>query len=127
MGTYTRFAIRYDGWFRKVAGVMGLGPGVSLVSVGPSDLRVRMGWGFQTRIDRSAIGKVVRHTGALGGIGVHGWGGIYLVNGSMNGVVRIEIKDSSPQRARCTGLPVKLRTLMISLEDPDGFQAALGF
>lgn len=127
MSTYTRFAIRYDAWFRPLAAVLGIGPGASLVSVGPQDLRVRMGWAFQARIERAAIDSVARHTGPLGGIGVHGWGGVYLVNGSMNGVVRIDLAGPARRRARMLGLPVKLTVLTLSLEDPEGFQEALGF
>jgi hypothetical protein len=127
MGAFTRFAIRYDSWFKPVATVPGLGPGVSPASVGPDGLRVRMGGVFQARIDRAAIGAVARHTGPLGGIGVHGRGGVYLVNGSMNGAVRIELGGPSSRRAGCFGLPVKLTALTISLEDPEGFVEALGF
>lgn len=127
MSTQTRFAIRYDGWFRGVSALLGLGPGLSGVQVGPDEVRVRMGWGFQARIARSAINAVAPYHGRLGGIGVHGWGGTYLVNGSTKGVVRIDLAPSNRRWARCTGLPVKLLTLMVSLEDPEGFQAALGF
>jgi hypothetical protein len=127
MNTTGSFAIRYDGLFKPLCTVMGIGPGLSKVTVGPDDVRVHMGWGFQARISRATIRTVAPHTGPLGGVGVHGWRGRYLVNGSLKGVVRIEMAQSAANKARCTGLPVKLTTLLISLEDPEGFQAALGF
>lgn len=127
MAMYTRFAIRYDGWFRILATALGIGPGVSRVEVGPDGLRVRMGWAFQARIDRAAITGAAPYTGAIGGIGVHGLGGVYLVNGSTRGLVRIDLTTTRRHQARCTGFPVKLLTLIVSLEDPEGFQEALGF
>jgi hypothetical protein len=45
------------------------------------------------------------------------------VNGSLQGVVAVEIDP--PVRARVTFVPVRLRTLYVSLADPDAFEAAL--
>ncbi len=58
------------------------------------------------------------------GWGVHGWRGRWLVNGSSHGIVVLGIDP--PARARTLGLPVRLRELAVSLEDPVGFAAALG-
>jgi hypothetical protein len=58
------------------------------------------------------------------GLGVHGWAGWWAVNGARAGAVRIDIDP--PSRARVCGFPVRLRTLWLSLVDPDGFLAALG-
>jgi hypothetical protein len=57
------------------------------------------------------------------GIGVHGWGGWWLVNGSVAGIVRIEIDP--PARARVLGVPVRLRILEVSMQDPEALVAAL--
>ena len=57
--------------------------------------------------------------------GAHGWGGRWLVNGAPDGIV-----DHRPQRTRpgrpWPGFPIRLKDLSVSLEDPEGFLAALG-
>jgi hypothetical protein len=60
----------------------------------------------------------------VGGIGVHGWRGAWLVNGAASGLVSITVDP--PVRAWAVGVPVRLRQLTVSLEDPDAFRAALG-
>jgi len=45
------------------------------------------------------------------------------VNGSLQGVVASEIEPSA--RGRVIGVPLRLRTVFVSLADPDGFLAAL--
>jgi hypothetical protein len=57
--------------------------------------------------------------------GVHGWKQRWLVNGSSHGIVVLSIDP--PARARVVGVPVRVRELAISLDDPVGFAAALGF
>ena len=54
---------------------------------------------------------------------MHGWNGRWLVNGSSHGIVRIDLDPA--QRAWVVGLPVSLRTLRVSVEDPDALIAAL--
>jgi hypothetical protein len=46
-----------------------------------------------------------------------------LVNGSGRGVVRMTIDP--PAEARCLGIKVTLRELMLSLDEPDRFIEAL--
>jgi hypothetical protein len=46
-----------------------------------------------------------------------------LVNGSGQGVVRMTIDP--PSHARCLGIKVTLRELMLSLDEPDRFIEAL--
>ncbi len=55
--------------------------------------------------------------------GAHGWRGRWLVNGAGDGLVVIDI--SPPARARVTGVPVRLRELTVSVEDPDALAAEL--
>ncbi|MCC6705858.1 MAG: hypothetical protein IT334_13350 [Thermomicrobiales bacterium] len=58
------------------------------------------------------------------GWGVHGWRGKWVVNGSDDGIVKLTI---SPQiHARTLIFAITLRELYLSLEDPEGFLAALG-
>jgi hypothetical protein len=98
---------------------MGLGPRFSDVTADDQRLVVRMGWGFRARLPRSAIASAERTRGLVGGIGVHGWHGRWLVNGAATGLVMIRFDPS--QRARVMGFPVRLRALYLSLEEPDRF------
>ena len=117
-----RFPIRY-GALRLLLVVLGMGPGLSGVELGDTEMKVRMGWAFSARVPRTSLTGAGLVTGRVGGIGVHGFRGRWLVNGSMAGIVGIDIKPAG--RARVLGFPVKLHYLMLSLENPDAFVAAL--
>jgi hypothetical protein len=86
-------------------------------------LTVRAGIWFRVQIDRAAVQRVARQRDAWWAIGVHtdfrrGW----LVNGSPRGIVSVELDP--PARGRMAGLPIKVRRLGLSLEDPVGFVSA---
>jgi hypothetical protein len=59
----------------------------------------------------------------VGSWGVHGWRGRWLVNGSSENVVRIELDP--PARARVLGFPVRLTQLRVSIVRPDDLIDAL--
>jgi hypothetical protein len=118
-----RFPIRFTSANRLMA-VFGVTPGNSFVEVAPNEVIVRLGWAFRARIPRSSIRSVEPDRARVTGWGAHGWRGEWLVNGSSKGIVRIVIDP--PASASCAGVPVKLRTLRVSLVDPDGFRAAVG-
>lgn len=82
-----------------------------------------MGWWFSADIPRSAITSATSDHAFVGGIGVHGAGGRWLVNGAAKGIVRIEIDPRA--RAKVLGVPVRLRQLRVSMEEPDALIAAL--
>lgn len=103
--------------------VLGLGPGLSRIEVDSETVYVVMGWAFRARIPRSSVRSARPGDDAAGGIGVHGMRGRWLVNGSTTGIVLIEIDP--PTRAIALGFPVKLHTLMVSAEDPEGLIASL--
>ncbi len=116
------FPILY-GALRPLLVVVGLGPGLSGVELSDTELHVRMGWAFRARLPRTAITGARSVSGPVGGIGVHGWRGRWLVNGSMDRIVGLDIDPAV--RALAVGLPVHLHYLALSLEDPDAFLAAL--
>jgi hypothetical protein len=116
------FPIRYGFWKRLLV-VMGMGPARSRVKVDPTTVQVRMGWAFRAEIDRRSIVGAKSDSNKYAGIGVHGWRGSWLVNGSVSGIVTVSIDPPAP--ARVVGFPVRLRTLYVSLEDPAGFLARL--
>jgi hypothetical protein len=104
--------------------VCGLIPRWSRVTVGADRVVVRMSYGFRSEFDRSAVRSVRPWNGRVWGWGVHGWRGRWLVNGSSRGIAVLDIEP--PARARVLGVPIRLRELAISLEDPVAFAAGLG-
>ncbi len=118
----TSFPIRY-GRLRWLLVVLALGPSFSGVTLADDEVAVRLGWGFRARFPRSDVAGARRDRDMRGGIGAHGWRGRWLVNGAVSGIVTLEIAPTA--RAWVLGFPVRLRTLHVSLEDPDAFLAAL--
>ncbi len=119
----TVFELRYDRWCGWLLCVLGMGRPFTRVRVGDAFVDVRMGWSFHATVPRDRIRRAVEADRPFVGWGVHGWRGRWLVNGSLQGLVAIEIDP--PICARVLIAPVRLRTLYISLVDPDGFRAAL--
>lgn len=105
------------------------GPGVSGVEVGADAIKVRMG-SFKLDVPRSSVRSVRRSEAKVGGTsGVHGSRGRWLVNGSPDGLVEMAIDPPcriTPSIDTLYGLgPSRVRQLIVSLEDPDGFIAAV--
>jgi len=122
-GVPERFAIRY-GALRPLLSLLGLGPHFSGLELDRDRLRVRMGWAFSATVARTQIRSAGHSDGLVGGIGVHGWRGRWLVNGAASGLVTVEINPAA--RAWVMGAPVKLTSLRVSVEDPDALLRALG-
>lgn len=116
------FDFRYGFW-RPLLSVLGLGPARTGVQLDEQTMRVKMGWGFRAEVPVASVRSARRSANRWGGIGVHGWAGQWLVNGSVAGIVRITIDP--PTQASVLGVSARLRLLEISLEDPDGFIAAV--
>ncbi|MFV0306361.1 MAG: hypothetical protein ACK5OX_01285 [Desertimonas sp.] len=116
------FSISYSRPMRLLARVLLIGPNRSGVAIDTDTVRVWMGWGFRatlrrdtvhaTRLDRRVISR-----------GVHGWRGRWLVNGAADGLVRLTIEPR--QRGWTAGIPLSLREVTVSVEDPEGLLAAL--
>ena len=105
---------------------VGLTPRRSYLDIGPDSVRVRMGWAFQADLPRSSIVSVhrVEKNPYPGSFGAHGWRGRWLVNGAAGPLVSIELEP--PVRARVARFPVRLRELLVSVEDPEGLVGRLG-
>jgi len=54
---------------------------------------------------------------------VHGFGERWLVNGSSDRILVVDLEPS--QSAHVLGFPVRLRQLMVSVNDPDDLAARL--
>ncbi len=116
-----RIPIRF-GRLKAVLVACGLTPRRSYLDLGPDTIRVRMGWGFRADIPRTSI-RAARRVGDSVSIGVHGWRGRWLVNGASGPLVALQLE---PQvRARAVGFPIRLRELIVSVDDPDGVVRAL--
>lgn len=119
MGT-TRFPLRFDRWFGVLSSALLLRPGDSFVEVSEHEVHCRLGWAFRATFPRSAVrGTAVSQRRPLSR-GAHGFGGRWLVNGAGDRLLEIDLRED--QRAFVLGVPVRLRQLLVSVDDP----AALG-
>ena len=122
----TVYQFSYNAFIRVLMTPMLLGPRRSFVRVDDDRVSVRMGlggWAFTAQVPRSSLTEVKRAAGPVLGWGVHGWRGLWLVNGSSQGLVRMTIDPRV--RGRCLGFPLRIRQLTVSLADPDGFVRAV--
>jgi hypothetical protein len=120
------YQFSYNAFIKVLMTPMLLGPRRSYVRVDDDRVSVRMGlggWAFAARVPRSSLTEVKRAAGPVLGWGVHGWRGLWLVNGSSKGLVRMTIDPRA--RGRCLGFPLRIRQLTVSLADPDGFVRAV--
>jgi hypothetical protein len=117
-----RFPILFTGANRALV-VIGLRPATSYVELSDTTLTVRLGWGFALHTDRAAVAAAAPDHDKVRGWGAHGWRGTWLVNGSSSNLVRIAFDP--PARGRVLAVPVTVRTLRVSVEDPDALIAAL--
>lgn len=122
--TSTTYAFRYDRWCGWLLGLLGHGRRLSRITVDAGTVDVRMGLAFHASLPFGTVVEVAPYDGRVWGWGVHGWRGRWLVNGSSHGLVTLTLEPSVP--ARVLGIPVRLRQLIVSLEDPEGFLAQVG-
>jgi hypothetical protein len=118
-----RYPISFDGWYRPLSTLVGLPPATSYVEIDDAQIEVRMGWGFRARFPRTAVASVPTYEGFVVSRGVHGFAGRWLVNGSGRGIVRIQLNPT--QRAHVAGFPVRLRELLVSVDEPRALVTAL--
>ena len=115
--------LRYDRWFLPLSVPLGLGPKRSQVRIQDGTLRVKFGWGFDAAVPLSSIVDAKPNHERVLSWGAHGFRGRWLVNGSSNGIVELTIDPAA--RARVMGVPIKLRTLYVSVTDPDALISAV--
>jgi hypothetical protein len=119
----TRFPIRFERGYRLLSTALLLSPSQSYVEIDGSDVVVRMAWAFRARFPRAAIQSVAPAPDVWLTRGVHGFGGRWLVNGAGTGILRLDL--APPQRGYVIGVPVRLKELLVSAEDPHRLSAAL--
>lgn len=118
-----RHEIAFSRWFLPLAVITGLWPRWSDIETDADDVSVRMSWAFRATIPRKAVASVSRPERRPLSIGVHGWRGRWLVNGSTRNLVTIDIEPAA--RCQVIGVPLRLNQLMVSVDDPDRLIADL--
>ena len=121
--TEMRFAIPH-GRTGPLLTLTGMPKGSCWINIGDHEVTVRMGWAFRSTFPRSSVAGV-EFIGdrRLGSIGVHGWRGRWLVNGSLRGLVAIRIRPEA--RCRMIGLNIRLTELTVNSDDPHALIDAL--
>ncbi|MET0326599.1 MAG: hypothetical protein ABW122_05415 [Ilumatobacteraceae bacterium] len=95
------------------------------VTVTDDALAVRYGVMFSIDVPVPAIRAATRTESTWWwGIGVHGWKHTWVANGSLRDLVRLTLDPE--QRGRTLGIPVRVRELIVSVQEPDAFIAAVG-
>jgi len=122
-GIPQRFPIRFDKWYGILSSALFLPPSGSFLEVDSDQVRVQMGWAFRSRFPKSAIAAVAKTDEHPLSRGVHGFAGRWLVNGSGQGILTIDLTPG--QRGYVMGFPVRLRQLMVSVSDPEVLAAVL--
>ena len=112
-----RFPIRFGRIYRVFSSAFLLSPEDSYVEVEGYAAHVKMGWGFSATFPLSAVISAKRHDGRPMSRGIHGFAGKWLVNGSGDGILVIDLDPT--QKARVLGIPVKLRQLAVTVDEPD--------
>lgn len=133
MDSTTTFPIRFDRPSRIPMMVLGAGPAVSRVEVSSSTVDIRLGWAFHATIPREAVVSARPVNGGLSELsgpfrltvlrGVNYWRGTALVNGAGTGLVEITV--DRPRWVRLGPLGARMRTLIVSADDPSGLVATL--
>jgi hypothetical protein len=121
-----RFPIRFTGLNHTMA-LVGMVPSRCSVDLidepAGARIHVRMGMWFDLEAPLDTVQSAEPDTDRVLGWGVHGWRDQWLVNGSSQGLVRIIFAPT--QRAWMGAVPLRVRVLRVSLDDPDGLVAAL--
>ncbi len=110
-----RFPISFDGWYRPFSRLFGLPPSSAYVELDGDHVDVRMGWAFRARVPRPTVASASALAIRPLSRGVHGFAGRWLVNGAGRDVVSIRLDPA--QRAFVMGVPVRLRELLVSVDD----------
>jgi hypothetical protein len=119
----SRFPIRFEPWYRVLSSTLLLAPSASYVDVNEDIVFVRMGWAFSARFPRSSVAATSRRASSPLSRGVHGFAGRWLVNGSGDRILVIDLEPI--QRARVLGFPARLQQLMVSVDEPEALAERL--
>ncbi len=119
----TRFPLRFDPAYRLLSSALRLSPADSYAEVDGGEVYVRMAWAFRARFPVSAVISTAPLRRRPWSRGVHGFRGRWLVNGSGDNILVIQLEPA--QRAYVMGFPVRLKELRLSVDDPSALASAL--
>lgn len=119
----TRFPISFDEGYRLLSSALFLPPSSAYVEIDGTQVQVRMGWAFRSRFPRATVVSVAEIDKRPLSRGVHGFAGRWLVNGSGQGILSIDLEP--PQRAYVMGFPIRLQQLLVSVAEPGTLASAL--
>ncbi|WP_077089256.1 hypothetical protein [Mycobacterium rhizamassiliense] len=114
--------LRYERWYVLLSTPLGLGPKSSEVRVQDGTLHVKMGWAFDAHIPVASITNAEVRQERTFTAGVHYSSGRWRVNGSGKGLVTLTIEPPVPAKAVLRS--VQLRSLVVSVTDPEALIAA---
>jgi hypothetical protein len=117
-----RIPIRYSKVWSWLFPILVMPRRFSYIEIDGDTIRVRMSIAFRTRFTRGDISGVSPHR-PLVSIGVHGWRGRWIVNGAHRPIARIVL--ALPVRARVLGVKVRVREILVSVDDVAELQRAL--
>ena len=118
MNATARFSIRFDSWYRTLSSLLLLSPSRSYVEIADGQVHVRMAWAFRASFPCSSLVRVAVSDHRPTSRGVHGMDGRWLVNGSGSDIVAMDLNPIG--RGYVMGFQVRLRQLLVSVEDPEG-------
>lgn len=121
-----RFPISCNAFTRILFTLIGSGEGKSWAEVTADTVCARLGWSGHVTVPRSSIASVERVDKVPWwlGAGMHGNGsGTWAINGSGKGVVKLVFSGAATGRVLI--FPIRPTALYLSLEDRDGFIAAI--
>lgn len=124
--TSRRFAVDYYSWSRVLFSLGGHGPKVTAVDVSADVIRVRAGWVFQADVPRSSITRAYRRSNPWWNVGGTQTDmlGSWAVSGAYRNIVALDL-DPKARGRLFSFIPVSIRRLLMSLEEPDAFLAAI--
>jgi hypothetical protein len=117
------FTLRYGRYSRYLLKLVASGPERSGIAVDAREVAITMGRCFDGRAPRTAVTSAQALPGTVVSRGAHGWRGDWLVNGAGDRLV--EIRFEPPMQGHVLMVPVRVRRLRISVDEPQALVAAL--
>lgn len=118
----TRIPIKYSRAYAWLLTILLMPRSSAYIEIDGDTIRVRMSWAFRSRFSRGDISGVTAQRPVVS-VGVHGWRGRWLVNGTHRPIARITF--ALPVAARVLGVRVSVRELLVSVDDVAQLQRAL--
>lgn len=118
-----RVPIRFNKPYALLSTALWLRPSDSYLELDGEQVHVRMAWGFRATFARRAVQRAERYARKPLSHGIHGWAGRWLVNGANDRILAIDLEPA--QRAWVLGFPVRLRELLVSVDEPEALAAQL--